>query len=571
MFRKLSLPLAMLVAAGTLSVFSGVGANALEPMRDEYLIRNTATGRYLTVANNAQSAGTPVVLYEADGVGNENSWTKVTVDGQTMLRTINGYALTVDSDGALCLGEYAEDNVYQYFTLTGEGKSVRLSAGGWALTPDYNVNGSAVRMTDSGSLSDWELIAVNQKNTYSMGDVNRDGVVDVFDLGLAKRFLLDSSKADMEQLALANVVASLQFDVADLVLLTKFLLGVEHLNNYEYVQYPTNTIFPEVENIPEPTEPEPSYEPTTEPLPPVTEPITEPDTEPTDPTELPTEPTEPVQQLTLADMPAEYKEAMEWVWTNRFVREGSTTRQNTIFDQIIAGKGTLNFVVRWQSYKTVTYEQRQQFETLASDCINAWNDYLKSYDGWPYDHIDVKVVGWAVIDKSVLLDLHDDEIVYDNLIEPYDSSGDTSNGYETIPDKLPSAPSELSRFDHFFDKSYEYPGGLDKRFDMYLWCTEGFPSIGGCGGDWGQRLSDTAYLNMLGGQNEHVLIHEIGHGFGITDFYGGEGELDGFPPGGFPGNGTSIMMAGSSVSITDFDGWMLRYIWSNIKDEDGRF
>ncbi|MDE5564124.1 MAG: hypothetical protein K2I93_03130, partial [Oscillospiraceae bacterium] len=116
-----------------------------------------------------------------------------------------------------------------------------------------------------------------------------------------------------------------------------------------------------------------------------------------------------------------------------------------------------------------------------------------------------------------------------------------------------------------------YPGGLDKRFDMYLWCTEGFPSIGGCGGDWGQRLSDTAYLNMLGGQNEHVLIHEIGHGFGITDFYGGEGEMDGFPPGGFPGNGTSIMMAGSSASITDFDGWMLRYIWSNIKNDERRF
>ncbi len=563
MFRKLSLPLAMLVAAGTLgSTFS---ASALEPQRDDYLIRNTATGLYLTVANNAQAAGTPVVLYEADGVGSENCWTKTTVDGQTVLRTNSGYVLTVDSNGMLRLGNYEENNAYQYFTLTGEGESVRLTAGGWALAPDYHVNSSAVRMTDSSDLSDWELISVNQKNTYNMGDVNKDGVVDVFDLGLAKRFLLDKSKADMEQLALANVVDSLHYDVADVVLLSKYLLGVEHLNNYEYMQFPSNTIFPEVENIPEPTT-NPTYEPT-DPIPPVTEPVTE----PTDPTEPIIDPTEPVQQLTLADMPAEYKEAMEWIWTNRFAREGSTTRHNTIIDQIMAGKGTLNFVVRWQSYKTVTYEQRQQFETLASDCVNAWNDYLKGYDGWPYDHIDVKVVGWAVIDKSVLLDLHEDEIVYDNLIEAYDSSGDTSNGYETIPDKLPSAPSELSRFDHFSDKSYEYPGGLDKRFDMYLWCTEGFPSIGGCGGDWGQRLSDTAYLNMLGGQNEHVLIHEIGHGFGITDFYGGEGELDGFPPGGFPGNGTSIMMAGSSAAITDFDGWMLRYIWSNIKDESGRF
>ena len=97
-----------------------------------------------------------------------------------------------------------------------------------------------------------------------------------------------------------------------------------------------------------------------------------------------------------------------------------------------------------------------------------------------------------------------------------------------------------------------------------------FPNIGGCGGDWGQRLSDTAYLNMLDGTGIHVLEHEIGHGFGMTDFYGGEGESNGFPPGGFPGGENSLMMAGSAMKITDFDGWMLRYMWSKIKDEDGR-
>lgn len=118
------------------------------------------------------------------------------------------------------------------------------------------------------------------------------------------------------------------------------------------------------------------------------------------------------------------------------------------------------------------------------------------------------------------------------------------------------------------DTNYVYPG---ERFDMYLWATQGFPSIGGCGGDWGQRLSDDAYLNMLNGTNLHVLEHELGHGFGLTDFYGGEGESDGFPPGGFPGNGTSIMMAGSSQSITDFDGWFLRDVWSKIKNDSDRF
>ena len=276
----------------------------------------------------------------------------------------------------------------------------------------------------------------------------------------------------------------------------------------------------------------------------------------------------------ISDMPSDYQYAADWIWNNRIVKENSlgssTGRYNNIFDMIVAGKGTINYVVKWQSYSTVTYEQRQQFETMLSKCINDWNDWLAGYENWPYEHIDVKVVGWAVIDKSCLLDLHDDEVVYTDT-KYYDAQYDTTNGRDTIPDKEPYAPSELSRFDHFSDRSYEYPGGLDKRFDMYMWATQGFPDIGGCGGDWGQRLSDTAYLGMLSNGSLHVLEHEIGHGFGMTDFYGGEGESDGFPPGGFPGGENSIMMAGSAAKITDFDGWMLRYMWTKIKDEPGRF
>lgn len=117
----------------------------------------------------------------------------------------------------------------------------------------------------------------------------------------------------------------------------------------------------------------------------------------------------------LSGMPSDYQYAADWIWTNRIEKEQSTVRRNTIFDQIIAGKGTIHYVVKWQSYQTVTYEQRQQFEKMLSDCINAWNDWLAGYENWPYDHIDVKVTGWAVIDKSCLLDLHEDETVYTDL------------------------------------------------------------------------------------------------------------------------------------------------------------
>ncbi len=279
-----------------------------------------------------------------------------------------------------------------------------------------------------------------------------------------------------------------------------------------------------------------------------------------------------VHAAAISDMPEDYQYAADWIWNNRIVTENSlgssNARWNSMFDQIVDSKGTLNYVVRWHSTKTITLEQRQKLEVALDDCVNAWTDWLVDYENWPYDHVDVNIVGWAVTDPSLLLDLQSDEIVYTDTVEYVIQPGESSE----IPTTMANAPSELSRFDHFYDESYEYPGGLDKRFDQYLWATQGFPDYGGCGGDWGQRLSDTYYIGIAEGtSSQHVQIHEVGHGFGITDFYGGEGESDGFPPGGFPGGGTSIMMAGSSSVITDFDGWLLRYMWTKLQEESGRF
>lgn len=267
----------------------------------------------------------------------------------------------------------------------------------------------------------------------------------------------------------------------------------------------------------------------------------------------------------IEDMPSEYQSALDWVWENRIAYEHSTERWNTIFDQIYGGNGTLNYVVRWQSYKTLTLEQRQKMEDMIETSVNEWTQYLVGYDDWKYEHIDVNIVGWAVIDESVILDKQPDEIIYTNCT-PYNSKDDATNGREEIPNLLPNAPDELSRMYHFDNNiGFDYPGGLDKRFDMYLWGTQGFPDIGGCGGDWGQRLSDDAYINMLDGTNIHVFEHELGHGFGITDFYGEEGTHSGRPVGGFPE--PTIMWAGDSQEITNYDGWQLRYIWSKIKDQ----
>ncbi|MGN0677310.1 MAG: dockerin type I repeat-containing protein [Ruminococcus sp.] len=277
--------------------------------------------------------------------------------------------------------------------------------------------------------------------------------------------------------------------------------------------------------------------------------------------------------VNISDLPSDYQYACDWIWENRIMGEKSVEAYDTILDQIVAGNGTLNYVVKWHSYKTITLQQRKNIEKVLEKAINDWTDWLKDYDSWPFEHVNVKIVGWAVIDKNSLLDLQEDEVVYtDTLV--YDNSYDINSGMGSsdIPSIEPAIPSELFRYDHWADKNYVYPGGYENRIDMYLQATQGFVDVGGYGYYWGQQLSDNSVISMSEGTSSiHVLEHEIGHGLGMTDFYGGEGESDGFPPGGFPGNGTSIMMAGSSAEITDFDGWFIRYMWTKIKDEPQRF
>ncbi|GEM_PF-3416397 len=262
--------------------------------------------------------------------------------------------------------------------------------------------------------------------------------------------------------------------------------------------------------------------------------------------------------LTVTDMPEYLRDSIEWVWNNRILAENSTARKNLIFDQIFAGKGTINYVVRWQSDRTVTLLQRKNIEAMLNRQLNNWTKHLQGYDGWPYGDIPVKVAGWACVNPDLLLDKQSDEIIYTDYI-----IDELSYSNPAIPSKLPVAPSALSRFDHFTDPNYSYPGGLDKRFDMYLWATSNFG--GGAGGDWGQRMSDDYILNTVNLNEIQIMEHEIGHGFGLPDFY----QANERPPGGFPV--PTIMWAGNSSTITEWDIWMLRYTWSQLKQDTSRF
>jgi hypothetical protein len=82
---------------------------------------------------------------------------------------------------------------------------------------------------------------------------------------------------------------------------------------------------------------------------------------------------------------------------------------------------------------------------------------------------------------------------------------------------------------------------------------------GGAGGDWGQRMGSEYFMNNLNSQNVTILLHEIGHSFGLDDFY----DWDPTPGQGF------IMKAGSASQITTFDQWMLRDWWRHLRSRYG--
>ena len=113
----------------------------------------------------------------------------------------------------------------------------------------------------------------------------------------------------------------------------------------------------------------------------------------------------------------------------------------------------------------------------------------------------------------------------------------------------------------YTNKNYDYG---DCRFDMYAWVTDGW-GFGGVGGDWGQRTSYDQWIGM-----RHMILHEVGHGLSLPDFYE-EWKTPDLGSGIFGSTIKSIMIAGNSTVITDWDKWMLRYTWSQLKADTNRF
>lgn len=220
--------------------------------------------------------------------------------------------------------------------------------------------------------------------------------------------------------------------------------------------------------------------------------------------------------------------------------------RNYGWDQIMANGGYVNFCVRWDSGATVSVALRDQIHATLARQYKKWMDAMldsgQGWNNWPYTNVPVKVVGWAVRNRSQLQ-------WTDNSVDIY------------VGDIRENAPQCSEPCGRFFNQNGDYsrcPGGVARHYDQSLWLTDGFG--GGAGGDWGQRMGREYYVNNLNAENMTILLHEIGHTYGLDDFY------DWTPT----GQCCFIMKAGSAGYITEFDKWMFRDWWRHLKSRYGR-
>jgi len=234
--------------------------------------------------------------------------------------------------------------------------------------------------------------------------------------------------------------------------------------------------------------------------------------------------------------------------------------KNWIIDQMLANNGSINYCVRWNHSGNSTATARASTVKALQHSLQKWFDVLVGFEGFPLTTMNVDVVGYAVKNK--------------NLLE-----GDVSglDVYTTTDgDGVPECDPHCYRAIHLDGDMSQCPGGKESRYDISLWLDESLTGdIGGYGYNWGQELSPTYFLGNVDSDNIHILLHEMGHGFGLLGMCLlsiqsrlADGYLDFYD--WVPQGQTSfIMMAGSAMEITEFDAWMLRDWYRKLKAARG--
>jgi len=222
------------------------------------------------------------------------------------------------------------------------------------------------------------------------------------------------------------------------------------------------------------------------------------------------------------------------------------SRQAWLLDSAIMGEGQINLCVRWGASTAPSQEVKDNTESAVGRMLNHWFTALGDYGCFPYPNgVTVKLTGWAVRpgNESWISDLPDS-------IGKYTEIGNENE---------PTCPSECSFFEHWDHEFPNCPGGEAFHTDYWVWVSD---SLGGgaaaVGGDWGFRIPLSGYLSAIGREADGVLEHEMGHGFGLQDYYDWTGSR---PEGG------SLMIVGSAGQSTPTvgDTWLIRRTWKEMQ------
>ncbi|KAL4146894.1 hypothetical protein PRNP1_010650 [Phytophthora ramorum] len=234
------------------------------------------------------------------------------------------------------------------------------------------------------------------------------------------------------------------------------------------------------------------------------------------------------------------REDVDWVWKNT-MEEYVPQFKNLIFDQLVTNNGSLSYCVRWDNDLKLTKSVASKFQAMIEKQINLWNRWLVGYNCWPIEKIDITVVGFAVRDKSIM-DWSDDSLgtIYEGILD--------AEGSPQCPDECYKHKGQAASADTSACKG--------KPFDMSLWpSTKPGDGAIGTGGDWGQRVEVNDMLGAMDNEEMVVLLHEMGHGFGLPEMYVAENKPSGYP----------ACVMDESLTLTDGDGWLVRSILEKIK------
>jgi uncharacterized repeat protein (TIGR02543 family) len=294
----------------------------------------------------------------------------------------------------------------------------------------------------------------------------------------------------------------------------------------------------------------------------------------------------------ISDIPALEKEHFDWVKNVRnvcepVIRASGASAGNLTFHQIFAGNGSISWAVRWESNDTVSLQERRRIAGMLYDGINEWLRPLMGYEDWPFGEIPVTVVGWAVQSADLIRDRQPNETIWVNSTKEAPNSG-----YETnFMTSASRARSTFLNYNAVNNNTYRWPdsiGGLNGRFDKYLWLTKDKEGGNGSaeGGDWGFRWgqqgpgsagsgTSAANAHATNGTIHGTMVHEIGHSFGFYDWYGSAiaacAEQGRNPPD--YGNNSRTMMhytyttnVSGNPTLNQYDQWQIRYYWNWVRD-----